>query len=266
MSNTELARKTTVRDLVAAFQSAADTVRTAFGMIVRAQENLNAAFIQDRYGAIHISATSRRWEDDFDKPEETIERMKRGAWVCVVQRLELKRLCSIARWKALEEHLEKGKLPDITEESVAGFAQGYLDGMAEMHLEAIREVFEWLRPHHARHKTNTELEIGERVIIEYALRRAYDGKGFRVQHYRSQNLTALENVFSCLDGQGSISKGYQSELETAIEKAENGVGETEYFAFRCYKNQCLHLRFKRLDLLSRFNALAGGLNLKPEAA
>jgi len=37
----------------------------------------------------------------------------------------------------------------------------------------------------------------------------------------------------------------------------NGTGETEYFKFKACKNGNLHLEFKRMDLVSKLNQLAG---------
>lgn len=75
----------------------------------------------------------------------------------------------------------------------------------------------------------------------------------------------MENVFHALDGKGSISKSHRGLLVDAIEALEwrgDGRGETELFEFRCFRNGNLHLRFKRLDLLKRFNQRAGGKRLR----
>jgi len=45
---------------------------------------------------------------------------------------------------------------------------------------------------------------------------------------------------------------------------EDGIGETDYFAFRCFKNGNLHLIFKRPDLVRRLNQIAGGKRLRGE--
>lgn len=100
-------------------------------------------------------------------------------------------------------------------------------------------------------------------MIQWVVR--YDCGRFIVDYEDGQKLVALENVFLLLDGQGTI-KGYNSELENAIEDPANkGVGETPYFAFRCFRNRSVHLTFKRLDLLAKFNQLAGGATLRPAA-
>lgn len=81
-------------------------------------------------------------------------------------------------------------------------------------------------------------------------------------------LRALENVFTALDGKGSITKTHNGEIIDAINRSTDGTGETDYFRFRACRNRNLHLEFKRLDLLARLNQIAGGARLrpKPEAA
>ena len=265
----QLAMHSTVRQIVAAFEAAEADVRAAFAAIVAAEERLNMSL-----GLVGEMATDRirvdasgRYNDRFNMPDETIKKMARGTWEHVVERLELRRFMSIKRWEELQKQLKEDDLPAITEANVTAFARGHLAQARGMLKEAVDEVFEWLRPRgHTRTgqlKTNTEMEVGERVILGYTVERAYSGKGFKVHYHRSQHVTALENVFNALDGQGEISKAYQSALETAIAAIPDGTGETPLFEFRACKNGNLHLRFKRLDLLARFNQVAGGTRLRP---
>jgi hypothetical protein len=51
----------------------------------------------------------------------------------------------------------------------------------------------------------------------------------------------------------------------AIEASRTGSGETEYFRFKCCRNHNLHLEFKRLDLVEKLNAIAGGMRLRGES-
>ena len=67
-----------------------------------------------------------------------------------------------------------------------------------------------------------------------------------------------------LDGKGVI-ETYQGPLMEAIGKTAWGqLGQTDYFKFRSYRNRNLHLEFKRLDLLAKFNEIAGAGLLAPE--
>ena len=268
--STDLAHRTTARELAIAFERAERDVRAAFAQIVAAETAVNAAFGNtEGHRAIRVSACGDQWRDNFGDVEQTIEIMTRAAWRTIVDRLELRRFMSIKAYEAMTKALDREKLPPVTEESVARFAHDHLARARDYLKEAVDEVFDFLRPHAwtrvGQLKTNTEMEVGERVILSYMVDAGFAAGTFRVTYSgnRSQQLVALENVFSALDGRGEINKAHRSLLAAAIESAANGEGETDLFAFRCCKNGNLHLRFKRLDLLARFNAIAGGTRLRP---
>lgn len=261
----DLAKRHTVRELVAVFQQAEHDVRAAFASITEAERKLNAAFTLGESRSIYVEA-GRGYGHDYTDADDAIDRMARQAWGCIVERLELRRMMSIARYDELEKRLKNEKLPPITEESVAAFVRQYGSQIPEMVGEAIKEVFEWLRPRGSQYKTNSELEIGSKVILSHIIERAPLRPGYRIRYYYQQHLTALENVFTALDGQGMISKTHYSALQNAIEASADGVVETSYFRVRCFKNGNMHLELKRIDLLKRFNQMAGGMRLKPNVA
>ncbi len=87
------------------------------------------------------------------------------------------------------------------------------------------------------------------------------GCGFRVDHYRELHIRAIDNVFHALDCNGTI-KTHRGPLIDAIEAVKDGTGGTDYFRFRCFRNRNLHLEFKRLDLVAKLNAVAGGMRLR----
>ena len=269
--NTALAHRATIRELVSAFEKAEREVRAAFAQIVAAEQAVNAAFgIVESFPSIHVSACGDQHWDDFKNADAAVEIMTRTAWRNIVDRLELRRFMSIKRWEELEKQLYergygKAKLPAITEDNVVAFAEGYYAQAREMLTEAVREVFDWLRPRPhttvGKLKTNTEMEVGERVILGYVVELGFTG-GLRVRSgASSQQLIALENVFHGLAGRGTIAKGFRSDLENAIGQADEG--ETDLFEYRACKNGNLHLRFKRLDLLAKFNQIAAGKVLRP---
>lgn len=257
-----LAIRSTVRELVAAFASAEADVRAAFAMIVDAEARINAVFTLAGNRDIRIDASWYGYHDDFLDVDRAVERMRRDAWRVVVERLELRRMMSIARFGELEKQIKDGEVPALTEENVHAFVNQHVSDLPTMIGEAVAEVFEWLRPHRSEYKTNTELEVGERVVLSYMVESDWCG-GYRVSYGREQHVIALENVFSALDGKGSVAKTHFGRLGDAIRESKTGRGETEYFEFKCWKNRNLHLRFKRLDLLDRFNRIAGGMRLRP---
>lgn len=263
----ELARRYTIPELVAAWREAEAVVRLSFRTLVEAEQRINAVYTLN--GSYPIRVTASRYhpnEIDFKDIDSALERMARDCWGTIVAKCELHRMMSIQRAHELDEQLKKGELPPITEENVANFIQGCLDNLPKMLEEAVGEVFDWLRPCHTDYKTNSKLEIGPKVVLTYMVEEGYGGESFRLNYNKSQHVMAMENVFSALDGKGQIAKANRSALETAIgASGPSGRGETPLFKFRAFKNRNLHLEFRRLDLLKRFNMIAGGRNLRPAA-
>ena len=170
---------------------------------------------------------------------------------------------SIADWTAFERQINDGEPPPIDVPTISGMIDQFRADIPDMLQKAVKEVFEWLRPPGSRYKTNTEYEIGERVVLGWMVRREL-GR-WRVNYDREQNLLALENVFAIIGGQVPQQAGYYSAISTAIRACEGGAchGATDLVEFRGYGNGNLHLRFRRMDLVRRLNAVAGGARLKP---
>lgn len=268
--STELVQRDTIRDLVRAWQESSAQVRSAFAAIVEAEERLNKVFALGGTSTMRVSANGSRYTENYEDVERTLGALRRQVWYCLAERLELRRILSISRWKELSSAIDKGELPDVTEETVDAFVRCHLESLGTILEESIREVYGWLRPrlgsYAARYKTNDSIEVGPRVVLTGMICRNWAGRGFEVNYLRTQETIALDNVFAALDGRGQVAATYWGELGDAIKASADGIGETPYFRFRCCKNGNLHLEFKRRDLLARFNAVAGGKNLRPSKA
>ncbi|WP_200274061.1 DUF4942 domain-containing protein [Luteolibacter pohnpeiensis] len=192
---------------------------------------------------------------DFDPK---VKRLKAKAWRYLASRAEIRKVMSLSRCKELEAQLENpDSLPDITVDNVLGWLQS-LDERAGVYLqEAAVEVFEWLRPRRQHYKANSTFKVGAKVILSYCVSRNYRGFGYRIVYERENQIRALDNVFHLLDGKG-LSKSRNGGLYDAIDASDDGRGESEYFKFKCFRNQNLHLQFKRLDLVEKLNQFGGG--------
>jgi len=137
-----------------------------------------------------------------------------------------------------------------------------IDSAADYADEAVVEVFNMLRvgaSSHSRLKTNeknAQFDIGKKVILTgWWVQHKYSGGGMEINYQRRSELTALDKVFHMLDGKG-VPGGYNSPLIDAI-NTSSGTGETDFFIFCACSNGNLHITFKRLDLVSKINAIAG---------
>lgn len=262
----DLTTRQTVAELVATYERAVAGIRVGFARIAKAEDELTAAFDSGTF-KYKFSVRSRynTHAIDFDSPDENIAILKREVWKALVERLEIRRMMSVQRAKELDRQLDKEELPEITVENVLAWAKGIQATLPDMIQEAVEEVFDWLRPRRTKYKTNSEFEIGERVILPYVVEDPSWSEKYRVNYNYQAELVALENVFTALDGKGMIAKGsWQSKLADAINTTtvEVGRGETDYFEFKCFRNRNLHLKFKRMDLVERLNQIAGGMRLR----
>lgn len=266
-TDVRLARRLHVGAIVAAYEQTERDVRRSFELASGAERALNEAFgLKD-----DLRLEGDCWHRlPFDDVELTLTKLRRRVWGILVDRLELRRMMSIAAWEALDKQIrEADVVPEITVASLNAMVKQFHDALPEMLEAAVEEVFNWLRPPGSHYKTNTELEIGERVVLEGMVERGFTYWRLKYSD-RDAHLTALENVFTALDGKGQVTKGHYSEISEAIQRTARTErecrGETEYFAFRGFMRGTLHLRFKRLDLLKRLNEIAGGKRLRPRAA
>ena len=199
--------------------------------------------------------------------EKALNNLRVSAWKAIVDQMGLHKFMSIKREKAFEENCEKGKLPPVTDAEVFRFLKDIMGNANELALESIQELYAWLRPGVRRHdpyKTNQQnarWKLGKKIILASILQIHFGGK-FWVNVYREDNVRQLDRIFHLLDGSG-VMDGYRSPLVDGINTCtiEDNAAETNYFSFRCFQNGNLHLTFKRLDLVERLNAAAGGGNI-----
>lgn len=170
---------------------------------------------------------------------------------------------SIQAAKDLDRQLERDTLPPINIESIDAMVRGFQAQAYDMLQAAVEEVFNRLRPRgggrRKKYKCNSEYEVPKKVVLECMIEHSYKG-GFHVRYGREQELVAMENVLHSLAGKGSICKTQNSQLSNTI--VQSAAGETDLFKYHAFGNGNLHLTFKDLDLLARFNARAGGARLR----
>lgn len=242
------------------FQEASKLICAHAEQIQAQCKRLNIAYDIDGYKSfrIDLSIDGGRTHDSAD---EIIKAFTRTAWRALVAKLGLRDLMSIKKRQEFDKQLERGDLPDITEEAITSIILGLVDQARDFAKEACREVFDYLRPGvgwRSRYKTNAKpWRVGRKVILGYAVSPAIRAGAYRVHYTKDAHMVAIDNVFHILDGKPIIREG-RPPLIAAIEASVDGRGETEYFKFACFKNQNLHLTMKRLDLVKQLNGIASG--------
>lgn len=257
---TDLAKRETLSTMIGAYQQATSNIREAYAILEAAQTTLRSVFL-DAPG--YRFSVNERNNTDVGKmaSDEINARIKKDAWAVIVERMELRRLLSIQRRTELDSQIEKGELPELTLENVMALFETSAANVNTYLEEAVKEVFDFLRPPRSSFKTNTEFELGKRVILSWMVEKGWSRGKFRANYHRDKYLTALDNVFSMIDGKGPV-KSYHGPLYDAIADSPDGTGATEYFKFRCCLNGNLHLEFLKPALVEKLNAIAGGNRLR----
>lgn len=259
---TDIAKRETLATMIGTYQQATSMVVEAYAILEQAQNSLRAVFLEAP--GYRFSTAERNVSDVGKVASDAINsRIKKDAWAVIVERMELRRLLSIKRRTELDSQIEKGELPDLTDENVLALFETSAANVNTYMEEAVKEVFEYLRPHSSKFKTNTEYELGKRAILTWQVEKGWNRGMFRVNYHREKHLTALDNVFHMIDGKGPI-KSYHGPLYDAIADSPDGTGNTDYFKFRCCINGNLHLEFLKPGLVAKLNAVAGGNRLRAE--
>jgi hypothetical protein len=262
---TDIAKRETLTAMLGVYRQAVQDIEAAYDLLEKAQGRLRSAFM-DTPG-YSFSTNERNLYDRVGKKaaEAILKNIKKDAWRHIVERMELRRLLSIKRRDELDRQMERSEdLPELTEENILSMFQQSAANVNTYLEEAVKEVFEYLRPPQSHLKTNTEFEIGRKVILSWVVEKGWNRGKYKVNYHREKYIVAIQNVMQMLDGKGPV-KEYHGELYGAICDSPDGKGETPYFKFKSFMNGNLHLEFKREDLLARLNSIAGGNRLKTDA-
>lgn len=268
----DISQIATIQAIVEVYVTEVDKVRRAYDTLETASNNLTAAFGKETTYRC-ISTLPRACHGYESTRDEVLQEVKSSAWKHLVDRLGIRKVLSLKRNEELSSKLNDAKnLPEITVQSVFETFDLLVGSASDFAREAVCEVYralhvhklhsassDWERRHTLKtNQRNATEDLGKKIILNGNIRREWGNTGYRVEYGRtSDKLTALDKVFHVLDGKEFNLQGYICPLIDAIHTAgPSGVGETEYFKFKCYGNGNLHLEFRRLDLLKEFNRIA----------
>lgn len=260
MFDTDITVKQTALELVGFYESNKARIAQAYDLLMDADIQTAMFFSGSFEHAKYYTPLE-------GEKEKALTNLRVSAWKAVVNNMGLHKFMSLKREKTFQENCESGKLPEVTEAEVFTFLEDVTSNSHEIALEAVQELYAWLRPGANRYdpyKTNQQnarWKLGKKIILRSKLQIHWGGR-FWVSVYAVDYIRQLDRIMHLLDGAG-VMDGYESPLIDAINTCttENNAAETTYFSFRCFQNGNLHLTFKRLDLVERLNAAAGGGNV-----
>jgi len=268
MPDNKLIAPHTLAEMIDAYDNASEVVAKCFTDLFAAQDRLNAAFGSDRF---YIP-----FQELHGSVKEFHEKIMKGyttqAWTHIINVINLRKILSTQRIKEIDRRIDKHEFEDLNLFNILNMLEMVTGESKELLQESIVEVFEYLRigqhrydwrkPNHVTNQKNATFDLGPKIILVSVL----DAKDsihwpppHHVRYNQHDEIRNVDKVFFALDGRSQFFNVnvYQSQLTDAIQTSKDGLGETDYFKFKCYLNGNLHLEFKRLDLLQKINVIGG---------
>lgn len=256
---TEIIPRQTISQMVAIYNESIADLLKAFDLLSKTSQRLDSTF--GEYTSIAINTA----HINYDDPQKQIEKINRDIWRALFEKTEIKRFLTAQRIKEINDNIDNNEMPPITEENIFQMMQHAAQNVNSFIHEAVLEAYNLLRPHasyYKGYKTNQKFqnEIGASVIIPHVVERKYKKKSYTIKYRSINEFRVIANIFRILDGKKP--QTYYGEIYDAIEASENNIAESEYFKIKCYKNNNMHITFKRIDLVKKINSLVGGMAIK----
>lgn len=272
---TEIIPRQTITSLVGAHDEAVRLASEGLKLLNQAQTVLETALGDSQADVIDYNfAASLDLKTQYlhHALEGTTKTIKRCCWRYLLRQTGVDAFLSTNRKDKLSRQIEEDGTPDFTLENAMGLLGGLVHDLDGYFNEAIKEVFDWLKPGAwDSYKTNTKskFEIAQKVIRGGVVEKTYGGTAWTFRGWPGprNRIIDLDKVFHLLDGKGT--PHYPGDLATVMQAVMDKDGdtlETEYFKMRWYVNGNLHLTFLREDLLQKLNAKAGEHLLKMSEA
>jgi len=256
----DLMPRQTITQMVSAYDQAIAAIDSGFVLL-----NLATDVLDRHFSLSHLNNGLNGMQTVVvpKSPDRIKADVLKSAWDYIIKQSGLEYILTRDRADALREQLRKGEMPPLTVDNVMSTFKNFADNVDTFTTEVVKETFEILRPCRNKYKTNSEYEIGEKIILERYVEFCKYHKTFSVEYYFLSDIRTIDNVFHLLDGKGHAKA--PNDLLTALKAAcKAGVqeGETEYFKFKFYKKGTLHLTVKNPELVDMLNQRAGGARLK----
>lgn len=194
--------------------------------------------------------TNGKWLSDL--MASAAKNLDYWAWTSLQRLSGLRSLMDEKVAKEFKKQLEE-RPPPFTADNIKATYMGLAADSQNIFERGLINVFKSASS--SWHVTNSSFRINPRCILTRMCR----GKGrFGGLNYNGarEQLQDLERVFFVLDGKRPPEGGNAADIFEAALKESQTVADSEYFSVRMFPvNGNMHLKFKRLDLVEKANAI-----------
>ncbi|XHX80878.1 MAG: DUF4942 domain-containing protein [Stenomitos frigidus ULC029] len=193
--------------------------------------------------------------------------LKSRFWNTVFTKTRIGRSTTSSFQKTFSDFCVSQQGLSFTEENVREMLEAFIANRQDIIYDCLLNVFDQAtgfceknKIHYEGWKTNKGWRLNKRIIHPYGVN--YEprwGGSFSTNYHRREFFMDLDKVLSWLSGQSIESPGFKC-IQDAVEQfihdrttVYTDQFESTFFKIRIYKKGTIHLDFKDLDLLARFN-------------
>ncbi len=201
-------------------------------------------------------------KDDINK---SVDDLRKKAWDYTIYGTEFANITTSKVRKEIQSTFKDLYKKAFTGSNVREFMVSLLGRQNEIIEDCIEEVFDIFTKYHDENrvhcegwKSNDYFFASKKVVLPYAI----DGGAHWAFHLRwtfEETLMDIEQALRHVEG----TRKTEVQAVDAIKAAAKDTGiigvkiDSTYFSIRCFKKGTIHLMFKDLDLLQKFNVIAG---------
>ena len=153
-NTTAIAIRDNLAAMISIYNQALTEVEDAYKILEQAQDKLRKAFIDGKGYSFNVIDRNNYSDVGTAASDKIKGQIQKSAWSHVIERMSLRRMLSIKRRDELDKQIDKGELPELTIENVVALFTTSAENVNTYLTEAVHAVFEFLRPHGSKHKTN----------------------------------------------------------------------------------------------------------------
>ena len=232
-----------------------------------------------RYLGLNTEAKARDYSssDLTDKMQNTLNTLlasvRTDFWRRTLDLKEVRERLTSKKREEFEHQLAARCHMDFTENNIRQFVLNLIGGYEQTLTEAVLDIFDMFTTRHSYRgganeknihyfngwKTNKAFKVGKRVVIP--IFGSYGGAfwdwigGWSLNYRAAEQLDDIDKVMNYFDGMDSY-LSMSSAITEAFKSGQNSGIESTYFRLTCHKKGTIHLTFKNLDVLRRFNVVA----------
>ncbi|MFA7287448.1 MAG: DUF4942 domain-containing protein [Melioribacteraceae bacterium] len=281
-TNYEVSKGLCVQELVDEYNQVIDLcINTIINYFRNYNKVGNYVFLScnDEDTRLRYNASKNLTEMVKDRINEVTAKIRKNFWRRTFELKEVKQRMTGKSRSEFEKEIETRTVMDFTEDNIRQFVLNLIGNHNDIITQAILEVFDtftrkhhWSESEHIKNvhyfngwKTNDCFRVNHRIV--FPVYGSYGGPfqdwgKWKLDYKAREALRDIDVVMSYFNGM-DISEGIAETLEKSLHLGENKA-ENKYFKITAHKKGTLHLTFKDLDLLARFNrAACAGKNWLP---